>query len=51
MWLDQLPTTGGVADLPTDKLTAVLDAVGAAVDAVGGASTLGVNGIVYNFVD
>ena len=35
-WLDQLPTLGALTQLPPDKLTQVLDAVGAAIDAMGG---------------
>jgi SAM-dependent methyltransferase len=39
-WLDLLPTTGGLTQLPPDTLDDVLDAVGAAVDAVGGRFTM-----------
>ncbi|WP_245547158.1 hypothetical protein [Nocardia brevicatena] len=39
-WLDHLPTTGALTQLPPDKLAEVLDAVGAAVDKVGGGFTL-----------
>jgi len=35
-WLDQLPTTGGLTQLPPDKLAEVLAGVGAAIDAIGG---------------
>jgi SAM-dependent methyltransferase len=35
-WLDQLPTLGGLTQLPPDKLAEVLAAVGAAIDAMGG---------------
>lgn len=38
-WLDQLPTTGALTQLPPDKLAPVLDAVGAAIDALGGRFT------------
>ncbi len=39
-WLDQMPTTGGLTQLPPDKLEEVLDAVGAAIDAIGGSFTM-----------
>ncbi|MET9030568.1 class I SAM-dependent methyltransferase [Nocardia sp. NPDC004168] len=39
-WLDQLPTHGSMTRLPEDKLTQVLDGVGAAIDAMGGSFTL-----------
>jgi SAM-dependent methyltransferase len=39
-WLDLLPTTGGLTQLPPDKLGDVLDAVGTAVDAAGGRFTM-----------
>lgn len=35
-WLDQLPTFGGLTGLPADRLAQVLEAAGAAVDAMGG---------------
>ena len=35
-WLDQLPTLGSLTQLPADKLVAVLEAVGTAIDAIGG---------------
>ena len=35
-WLDQLPTLGALTQLAPDGLTQVLDAVGAAIDAMGG---------------
>lgn len=38
-WLDQLPTTGALTQLPPDKLAPILDAVGAAIDALGGRFT------------
>lgn len=38
-WLDLLPTTGGLTRLPPDTLAEVLDAVGAAIDALGGGFT------------
>ncbi|WP_228005027.1 bifunctional 2-polyprenyl-6-hydroxyphenol methylase/3-demethylubiquinol 3-O-methyltransferase UbiG [Amycolatopsis sp. YIM 10] len=39
-WLDHLPTTGVLTQLPADRLAVVLDEVGAAVDALGGSFTL-----------
>lgn len=39
-WLDLLPTTGGLTSLPTDKTAEILDAVGAAVDSMGGRFTM-----------
>jgi SAM-dependent methyltransferase len=39
-WLDLLPTTGALTQLPPDKLAQVLDGVGAAIDAMGGSFTM-----------
>jgi SAM-dependent methyltransferase len=39
-WLDQLPTIGGLTQLPPDKLAHVLAAAGAAIDAIGGSFTM-----------
>lgn len=39
-WLDLLPTTGALTQLPTDRLAEVLAGVGAAIDAIGGSFTL-----------
>jgi SAM-dependent methyltransferase len=39
-WLDLQPTIGGLAKLPPEKLSLVLDSVGAAIDAMGGGFTL-----------
>lgn len=39
-WLELLPTTGGLTRLPRDKTAEILDAVGAAIDAVGGGFTM-----------
>jgi len=39
-WLDQLPTHGHLTLLPPDKLAAVLDSVGEAIDAAGGSLTM-----------
>jgi SAM-dependent methyltransferase len=39
-WLTLLPTTGGLTRLPADKLAGILDAVGTAIDALGGSFTM-----------
>jgi SAM-dependent methyltransferase len=39
-WLDHLPTTGVLTRLPADVLAGVLDAVGAAIDGIGGGFTM-----------
>ncbi|MEV8314577.1 class I SAM-dependent methyltransferase [Streptomyces sp. NPDC059900] len=39
-WLDLLPTTGGLTRLRPDQLAEVLDAVGSAIDALGGRFTM-----------
>ena len=39
-WLDQLPTLGSLTQLPPEKLADVLEAVGAAIDAIGGSFTM-----------
>jgi SAM-dependent methyltransferase len=39
-WLDLLPTTGGLTRLPADRLTEILDTVGAAIDRTGGSFTM-----------
>ncbi|WP_207550009.1 hypothetical protein [Thermostaphylospora chromogena] len=39
-WLDQLPTLGALTRLPSDQLTEVLEAVAAAIDAMGGGFTM-----------
>ncbi|WP_239134016.1 class I SAM-dependent methyltransferase [Rugosimonospora africana] len=39
-WLALLPTTGGLTQLPADKTAAILDAVGTAIDALGGHFTM-----------
>ncbi|MEU8137619.1 class I SAM-dependent methyltransferase [Streptodolium elevatio] len=39
-WLDLLPTTGGLTRLRPDQLADVLDAVGSAIDALGGHFTM-----------
>ncbi|MFF4160277.1 class I SAM-dependent methyltransferase [Streptomyces sp. NPDC001678] len=38
-WLDMMPTQGAFTRLPPDKLAEVLEAVGAAIDAMGGGFT------------
>jgi SAM-dependent methyltransferase len=39
-WLDQVPTQGGLNQLPKDVLARVLDHLGAAIDALGGSFTM-----------
>jgi hypothetical protein len=39
-WLALLPTTGGLTRLRPDQLAEILDEVGAAIDALGGAFTM-----------
>ncbi|MFD4481638.1 class I SAM-dependent methyltransferase [Streptomyces sp. NPDC058471] len=39
-WLDLLPTTGGLTQLRPDQLAEVLDAVGGAIDSLGGRFTM-----------
>jgi SAM-dependent methyltransferase len=39
-WLEQIPTQGSLTLLPPDKLAEVLEAVGAAIDALGGSFTM-----------
>ena len=39
-WLDRLPTSGALTRLPPDKLTELLEGIGAAIDAVGGSFTV-----------
>ena len=39
-WLDQMPTSGALTQLPPDKLAEVLEGIGAAIDAVGGGFTM-----------
>jgi SAM-dependent methyltransferase len=39
-WLALLPTTGGVTPLPPDRTAVILDAVGAAIDTLGGRFTM-----------
>jgi hypothetical protein len=39
-WLDHMPTTGVLTQLPPDQLAEVLAAAGAAIDELGGSFTL-----------
>ncbi|MEU8919213.1 class I SAM-dependent methyltransferase [Streptomyces nigrescens] len=39
-WLDLLPTTGGLTQLGPDELAEILDAVGGAIDSLGGRFTM-----------
>ncbi|MEU4233693.1 class I SAM-dependent methyltransferase [Nonomuraea sp. NPDC026600] len=39
-WLDLLPTTGGLTQLRPDQLAEILDAVGSAIDSLGGRFTM-----------
>ncbi|WP_206737014.1 class I SAM-dependent methyltransferase [Streptomyces sp. GZWMJZ-114] len=39
-WLDQLPTFGGLTQLPADKMEEVLDSAGTAIDKLGGHATM-----------
>jgi hypothetical protein len=39
-WLDQLPTSGALTQLPPHRLAEVLEGVGTAVDAMGGSFTM-----------
>lgn len=39
-WLDLLPTTGGLTQLAADKTANILDAVGTAIDSLGGHFTM-----------
>jgi hypothetical protein len=39
-WLALLPTTGGLTRLRPDQLASILDEVGTAIDALGGAITM-----------
>ncbi|TDD23399.1 class I SAM-dependent methyltransferase [Nonomuraea diastatica] len=45
-WLDQVPTHGGSTRLPPAKLDELLSAIGAAIDARGGAFTMGYTAVV-----
>jgi hypothetical protein len=39
-WLDHLPTTGALTQLPPDAQAEILDHVGAAIDTIGGDFTM-----------
>lgn len=45
-WLEQVPTFGGHSSFPTETLQALLAGIGAAVDRVGGAFTMGYAALV-----
>ncbi|MEV4063711.1 class I SAM-dependent methyltransferase [Nonomuraea dietziae] len=45
-WLDQLPTQGGLSQVPPAKLAEVLAGIGAAVDAMGGGFTMHYTAVV-----
>jgi len=49
-WLDHLPTTGPLTQLPPDKLAKVLEGVGVAIDAVGGSFTMPYTTVVVTAV-
>ncbi|MFI8529568.1 class I SAM-dependent methyltransferase [Streptomyces aquilus] len=45
-WLDQLPTFGGLTQLPADKMADVLDSAGTAIDRLGGHATMPYTSVV-----
>ncbi|BAW06441.1 methyltransferase type 11 [Nocardia seriolae] len=45
-WLDQIPTHGALTQAPPDTLAAVLDGIGAAIDAMGGNLEIGYTTVV-----
>ena len=45
-WLEQLPTHGGVSQLPSDKLVQLLEGTGDAIDAIGGSFTMKYTSVV-----
>lgn len=45
-WLDQLPTTGDVAQLEPARLNLLLEGIGTAIDALGGSFTMGYTALV-----
>jgi SAM-dependent methyltransferase len=49
-WLDQLPTSGALTQLPSDKLAEVLEGVRAAIDAMGGSFTMPYTTVVVTAV-
>jgi SAM-dependent methyltransferase len=49
-WLDQVPTFGGHGRLPADRLDALLDGLGAAVDAMGGSFPMRYTAVVVTAV-
>jgi SAM-dependent methyltransferase len=49
-WLDLLPTTGGLTQLRPDQLAEILDAVGGAIDSLGGHFTMNYTTLVATAV-
>lgn len=49
-WLDLLPTTGGLTQLRPDQLAGILDAVGDAIDSLGGRFTMNYTTLAVNAV-
>jgi hypothetical protein len=49
-WLDQMPTSGGLTQLPPDSLAEVLTAVGTTIDAMGGSFTMSYATIAINAI-
>jgi SAM-dependent methyltransferase len=49
-WLDQVPTFGGHGQLPTERLDALLDGLGDAVDAMGGSFSMHYTAVVVTAV-
>ena len=49
-WLDQLPTLGGLTQLPADTLALVTASAGAAIDAMGGSFTMAYTTVVVTAV-
>lgn len=45
-WLDQLPTFGGLTQLPADSLAEILDSAGTAIDRLGGHTTVPYTSVV-----
>ncbi|MFF8643094.1 class I SAM-dependent methyltransferase [Streptomyces sp. NPDC015345] len=45
-WLDQLPTFGGLTQLPPDEMAEVLDSAGTAIDKLGGHATMPCTSVV-----
>ncbi|MFG1923268.1 class I SAM-dependent methyltransferase [Cryptosporangium sp. NPDC048952] len=49
-WLDQMPTSGGLTQLPAESLAEVLTAVGTTIDAMGGSFTMAYATIAINAI-